>query len=138
MGVPSVLVVDDEPQLRQMLRLLIERDGRCSVCGEAGDGLHAMELIETHDPDLVLLDLAMPVMDGMQVLAELQGRPRPSIVVLTGHPDREAQALELGAFDVLLKGPQFDRLLDTLAAAVPPPWQNGDGQGPRGREEAAG
>lgn len=122
---PSVLVVDDEPQLRRMLRLLIEQDGRCLVCGEAGDGVQALELIGANDPDLVLLDLAMPIMDGMEVLVELDGRTRPRVIVLTGHPGREAQALELGADKVLLKGRQFDELLDALAAAAPPSQEDG-------------
>jgi DNA-binding NarL/FixJ family response regulator len=113
----KLLLVDDEAGLRRLIRLLVQRDGRLQVIGEAGDGHDALDRIAELDPDLVLLDLGLPTLDGLEVLARLRGRPRPRVVVLTGFDDpaTHARARELGAAACLVKGRDFDRLLDTLA-----------------------
>lgn len=121
----SVVIADDDASIRLLLRRYIERDGRCSVVGEAMDGRQALEVIGAADPDVLLLDLGMPVMDGLEVLAELVGTARPRTVVLTGFADAytAAQARELGAVACLVKGPGFAELLDVIvdAAGVEPP-----------------
>jgi CheY-like chemotaxis protein len=123
----SVLVVDDERPLRRLLVLLLERDGRFEVVGEAGDGVTALAEVERLDPDLLLLDLGLPRMDGLEVLAALQGRPRPTTVVLTGFTDEAtlAQARALGASTCLVKGEDFAVVTDVLHGVTvhdgPPP-----------------
>lgn len=116
----SVVVVDDEPGLRRLLVLLLERDGRFTVLAEAADGVEALEAVRRHDPELLLLDLGMPQMDGLEVLEQLQGSTRPITVVLTGFADPAtlARATSLGAAACLVKGEGFSRLADVLHAAV--------------------
>jgi CheY-like chemotaxis protein len=115
----SVLVVDDERPLRRLLVLLLERDGRFEVVGEAGDGVTALAEVERLDPDLLLLDLGLPELDGLEVLERLDGRARPTTVVLTGFTDPATleRARSLGASDCLVKGADLTRVPDRLAAA---------------------
>ncbi|WP_052666736.1 response regulator [Nitriliruptor alkaliphilus] len=112
----TVVVVDDEPGLRRLLRLLLDRDGGFTVLAEAADGVAALEAVRTHDPDLLLLDLGLPGLDGLEVLEQLQGQPRPATVVLTGFTDEttHARACELGAAACLVKGTDFHRVVPTL------------------------
>jgi DNA-binding NarL/FixJ family response regulator len=113
---PSLLLVDDEAGLRRLVRLLVTRDGRMEVVGEAADGHEALDRVDELDPDVVLLDLGLPTLDGLEVLARLQGRARPKVVVLTGFDDpaTHARARELGAAACLVKGRDFERVLDVL------------------------
>jgi DNA-binding NarL/FixJ family response regulator len=121
----SVVVVDDEPGLRRLLGMLLERDGGFTVAAEAGDGVEALDAVRQHDPDLLLLDLGLPRMDGLEVLQRLQGGARPTTVVLTGFADDAtlAQADRLGAAACLIKGGDFARVVATLhqVAVHPPP-----------------
>jgi two-component system alkaline phosphatase synthesis response regulator PhoP len=113
----SVLVVDDEPQVVWMLRFSLEAEGYRTL--EARDGRAALEEIRRHRPDLVLLDVMMPVMDGWSVLEELQALPeeeRPRVVVVSARAslrDR-AKAAELGADAFVAKPFNVEDLLDVL------------------------
>ncbi len=113
----SVLVVDDEPQVVWMLRFSLEAEGYRTL--EARDGAAALEEIRRHRPDLVLLDVMMPVMDGWSVLRELQGLPeaeRPQVVVVSARAslrDR-VKAAELGAAAFVAKPFNVEDLLDLL------------------------
>lgn len=113
----QLVLADDDATLRRLLRLLFERDGRFEVVGEAADGVEAVALLDDLDPDLLLLDLAMPRMDGLEVLSHIGGRPRPRVVVLTGfaEPALRDQVLSLGARACLQKGDDFARLTADLA-----------------------
>ncbi|MFA9430351.1 response regulator [Egicoccus sp. AB-alg2] len=115
-----LVLADDDATLRRLLRLLLERDGRFEVVGEAADGREALTALTETDPDLLLLDLAMPNMDGLEVLAELDGTDRPVVVVLTGFAEDDLcrQVLSLGARACLQKGNDFASLTERLAAAV--------------------
>jgi len=115
-----LVLADDDPTLRRLLRVLLERDGRFEVVGEAADGREAIALLGEADPDLLLLDLAMPHMDGLEVLVELDGRTRPVVVVLTGFTEQALcdQVLALGARACLQKGNDFASLADRLVDAV--------------------
>lgn len=117
---PTVVIVDDQADLRLLLRRTIERDGRCRIVGEAADGAEALAVIDASDPDVLLLDLGMPGMDGLEVLSVLGSRPRPRVVVLTGFTDprTHARALALGAVDCLVKGVGFTAVADTIVAAA--------------------
>jgi DNA-binding NarL/FixJ family response regulator len=111
-----VVLAEDNVPLRTLLRFAVDADPRFTVVGEAADGVEALELLETHDPDLLLLDLSMPVMDGLEVLEKLVHRTRPLVAVLTGFedPDLEHQVLQAGAAVYLTKGSAFDGLVDRL------------------------
>ena len=124
----SVLVVDDEADLRDVLRLRLEADGRFEIVGEADDGERAIELAQQLQPDVVLLDLLMPGLDGREALPGIvAAAPTSMIVIFSAVPSQKAaeQTTELGAFAYLEKTQvrdianqldtwldQFDRALD--------------------------
>ncbi|MEX2503246.1 MAG: response regulator transcription factor [Egicoccus sp.] len=113
-------LADDDATLRRLLRMLFERDGRFEVVGEAADGAEALDLLAEIEADVLLLDLAMPRKDGLEVLAELGGRPLPRIVVLTGfvEPALQRQVLDLGARACLEKGADFASLTSAVVAVA--------------------
>jgi DNA-binding response OmpR family regulator len=101
-----VLLVDDEDQLRRVMKDLLERQGYAVV--EARDGAQALEEIDRHAPDVVILDLNLPGVDGYSVLSQLRSRPATRqlpVIVLTakGDEDNEVRVLQLGADDFLTK-----------------------------------
>ncbi|MCU1376136.1 MAG: response regulator receiver [Actinomycetia bacterium] len=111
------LLVDDVEDIRTLLRLLMEQDGRFEVVGEAADGEEAIVLAARYQPDVVVLDLAMPVMDGLTALPALrQAAPGVRVVILSGFPaDQMGPAAEqAGAVGYLEKG----RNVPTLAADI--------------------
>ncbi len=112
------LIVDDEPVARKILREDLEGIAGVEVVGEAIDGASAFSQIVGLKPDLVLLDLHMPVMSGLEVIRHIErGMPMPVIVVVTAHDNYAIQAFEAGAIDYLLKpiGPQ--RLAEAMERA---------------------
>ena len=117
-----ILIADDDAMLRRLLRMLLERDGRFTVVGEAVDGVEAVEMSVAHEPELLLLDLAMPRLDGLGVLERLAGRSHPVIAVLTGFNEERLcrQVLDAGAAACLEKGGDFASLCDQLLACLPP------------------
>lgn len=119
-GAISVLLVDDEDQLRRVLRDLLERDGYKVY--EAADGVAALEAVDRHAPDIVVLDLNLPGLDGYNVLAQIRSRPATAelpVLVLTalGDEDNEVRVFELGADDFLSK-PFRPRALSARLQAV--------------------
>ena len=114
-----VLLADDTPEIRRLLRLNLELDGRFEIVGEAADGAEAVALAASLHPDAVVLDLAMPVMDGLQAIPViLESSPAARILVLSGfdHSRMEARAREQGAHGYLEKGAAFVQIADTLVA----------------------
>ena len=116
-----VVLVDDMKELRAMIRLTLERSGHFDVVGEAGDGRAAVVEAEQLQPDLVLLDVSMPVMDGLEALPHLRRvAPGATVVMLSGFAESRlgADAAAGGAAAYLEKGlpPQalVDRLLEVL------------------------
>jgi DNA-binding NarL/FixJ family response regulator len=112
-----VLLADDTPEIRRLLRLNLELDGRFEIVGEAADGAEAVALAQSLRPDAVVLDLAMPVMDGLQAIPViLESCPASRILVLSGfdHSRMEARAREQGAHGYLEKGAAFVQIADTL------------------------
>jgi signal transduction histidine kinase len=106
-SVLRVVVADDTPDIRQLLRFALERQGGFRVVGEAANGVEAVELARVSQPDAVLLDLAMPKMDGLEAIpAILQECPGTKIVVLSGFESSVManEALDRGAHAYLPKG----------------------------------
>jgi DNA-binding NarL/FixJ family response regulator len=115
----SVLIVDDHPVVRRGLRVLLEVQDGIEVAGEAGDGATALALAAEHAPDVILLDLKLPGMDGIAVLGELAAQDSPSrVLVLTSmtEPAAAAAALRAGAAGVLYKDVDPDALVRAIRA----------------------
>ena len=117
----KILVVDDDRSIQQMIRVCLEELG--CVLEQAADGAQALEAIHRAPPDVVLLDLAMPVIDGMTVLADLRTLLPDStmkVVVMTAHGSVRAaiQAVRLGAADFLEKPFKPEELRQCVASAL--------------------
>jgi DNA-binding NarL/FixJ family response regulator len=109
-----LVLADDEPLLRRGLRVLIEADGRVEVVGEAADGAELLEVVRVQQPDVVLVDVQMPGVDGLAALRRLRAWPSPpAVAVLTTFDldDYVASALDLGAQGFLLKDSEPDALV---------------------------
>ncbi|MGZ4144230.1 MAG: ATP-binding response regulator [Actinomycetota bacterium] len=116
-GPLRVVIADDTPDIRLLLRSALRMYPDFEVVGEAGDGESALSLVLQERPDAVLLDLAMPLMDGLQVIPEIRaGSPDTKILVLSGFTATEMrpEAFRLGAHGYLEKGASPDRLIGTL------------------------
>lgn len=117
---PSVLLVEDEPDLRRLVRRHLERSRAFRVAGEAGDGTEALRLAAADEPDIVLLDIVMPTMDGREALPRLlRIVPRSMVIVLSALSavEEEEPALVAGAFAYVEKthlGAGFCDLLTDL------------------------
>jgi DNA-binding NarL/FixJ family response regulator len=112
-----VVVIDDQTLVRQGIRSLLSLAEGIEVVGEAADGTEALEAIAELRPDVVLLDVRMPRMDGLAVLASLRERDDPvAALMLTTFDDDEAlmRALRLGASGYLLKDASLERLVDAI------------------------
>lgn len=114
-----VLLVDDDRDFLESLRPLIEHQPVLTVAGIAGNGLDAIELADELDPDAVVIDLHMPIVDGVTAVARLRkDHPNLCLIALTGDPAPELhQAVsEAGADAVLMKGDLVDSLVQRLRA----------------------
>ena len=112
------LVVDDEPLARQRLVRLLDALQEYDVCGEAGNGEQTLQEVQQLQPDLVLLDIRMPGMDGMETarhLAQLENPP--AVVFTTAYGDHALEAFETQAVDYLLKPIHPERLQQALEKA---------------------
>lgn len=118
----SILVVDDTPDIRMLLRIVIEAEGDMVVVGEAENGLEGVEAAGRLQPDLVLLDLAMPVMDGLEALPMIKRvAPGARVVVLSGFGAEAmaARAVQAGADSYLQKGTPPDGIMAALRELLP-------------------
>jgi DNA-binding NarL/FixJ family response regulator len=115
-----VLLADDHSIVRRGLRSLLEEGGH-SVVAEASDGLEAVQLAEAHQPDLLILDIGMPKLNGIEVAARAQKLSRPpGVIMLSMHADESyiIRALAAGARAYLLKGATDDDLLPAIRAVA--------------------
>lgn len=114
----NVLVVDDEDEFREMIvKRLRKRD---LICEGAEDGAKAIEIVRQGHTDVVLLDVKMPGMDGIETLREIKRlKPLTEVVMLTGHAsvDSGVDGMRFGAFDYLMKPMELDPLLEKLSEA---------------------
>jgi two-component system LytT family response regulator len=103
----TTLIVDDEPIARQVLREQLETFAGVTVIGEAENGKEALQKIREDEPDLVFLDLQMPVMGGFEVVRALGGERAPIVVIVTAFDDHAIEAFDAGTVDYLLKRPRL-------------------------------
>lgn len=110
-----VLIADDEPLARERLRLLLGEHLHVQVVGEAENGEQVLQLCEQQQPDLVLLDIAMPGVDGLETARLLRQRPQPPAVVFcTAYDQHALSAFDAAALDYLMKPVRPERLAAAL------------------------
>jgi len=112
-----VMIVDDHTMVRAGLKILLEESEDICVTGEAANGLNAIELVGQLDPDVILMDLNMPVMDGIEATKRILAiRPDQRVIVLTGLLDDERlfQAIQAGAQGCVEKTTQPEELVQTI------------------------
>jgi DNA-binding NarL/FixJ family response regulator len=118
-GAIKVLIADDDARYRASLRALVEGQPHLTVVGEAADGLMLIELVDTLDPDAAVIDVHMPLVDGVTAVARLR-RDHPNLCLIAITGDHEPELLravqEAGADAVLLKDELVETLIDRLAA----------------------
>tara|TARA_B100000929_G_scaffold230928_1_gene187364 strand:+ start:13459 stop:14625 length:1167 start_codon:yes stop_codon:yes gene_type:complete len=117
----KILVIEDEAAIRRVLKKILTEESKDYIVEEAEDGLEAMEKIKEEDYDLVLCDIKMPKMDGVEVLqATKKIKPEIPIVMISGHGDLETavDTMKMGAFDYISKPPDLNRLLNTVRIAL--------------------
>ncbi|MFP5351958.1 MAG: response regulator transcription factor [Actinomycetota bacterium] len=126
LGRIRVLVADDLPEIRTLVRTNLEFDGRFDIVGEAANGLEAVDMVHRQKPDVVVLDLAMPEMDGLAAISKIrQSSPATKILVLSAFADDHNSGLvkELGANGFIAKDRPMDEVIEKLIeiAGVPSP-----------------
>lgn len=124
-GAVRVLIVEDHEIFANALRFWLDGREGMQVVGVARDGSEAVELALLLGPDIVLMDLGLPTLDGVEATRQLQALdPRAKVIALTGsaEPERRAAAFEAGAVDLLVKGNAEQHLVESIrrAAAAPP------------------
>src|SRR5690625_996924 len=137
---PRALIVDDEAPAREELRYLLEElgevitDSQVQVVGEATNGEEALVLLQSLAYDLVLLDIRMPGLTGLEVARELAALPRrPQVIFTTAYPDHAVDAFDLAAADYLVKPFDAERLKRAVERALSAAPERGEA----GREPAA-
>jgi NarL family two-component system response regulator YdfI len=116
-----VLIADDHPIVRSGLRLMLGMEEGIELVGEAADGSAALQLIGSLQPDVVLMDLRMPVMDGLEAIERIRIQwPQIAIIVLTTYDEDDLmlRSLEAGVRGYLLKESSLDTVLQTIASAA--------------------
>jgi len=117
----KILIIEDEAAIRRVLKKIISEENEAYNVEEAEDGLLGIEMIKNNDYDLVLCDIKMPKMDGVEVLEKAKKiKPEIPIVMISGHGDLDTavNTMRLGAFDYISKPPDLNRLLNTVRNAL--------------------
>lgn len=118
---PKILIVEDEAAIRRVLVKILSEESDTYDVEEAADGLEGIEKIKKDDFDLVLCDIKMPKMDGVEVLEAVKKiKPEIPIVMISGHGDLDTavNTMRMGAFDYISKPPDLNRLLNTVRNAL--------------------
>ena len=118
---PQILVIEDEAAIRRVLTKILSEESDTYNVDEAEDGLIGIEKIKKEDYDLVLCDIKMPKMDGVEVLETIKKiKPEIPVVMISGHGDLDTavNTMRLGAFDYISKPPDLNRLLNTVRNAL--------------------
>lgn len=115
----TTLIVDDEPLAIDRLRTICARLPGVNVVGTASDGVEALTQIAALAPELVLLDLTMPELGGLEVARRLSGQPQPpAVIFVTAHDNHAVEAFDLDAVDYVLKPVEAERLERAIARAL--------------------
>jgi len=117
----NILVIEDEAAIRRVLTKILSEESDSYQVEEAEDGLAGIEKIKKEDYDLVLCDIKMPKMDGVEVLEAIKKiKPEIPVVMISGHGDIDTavNTMRLGAFDYISKPPDLNRLLNTVRNAL--------------------
>jgi two-component system LytT family response regulator len=122
-----VLIVDDEDLARQRLRALLSKRSDFEIVGECATGAEAVKEIRRSPPDLLLLDVQMPELDGFDVISEIGPHNMPPVIFATAFDDYAIDAFEVGAVDYLLKPVDEERFNRTLDRAVKRLRESADG-----------
>jgi len=109
-----ILIVDDEPLARQGIRQLLETEPDFVVLGEASNGREALVSLKKMSPDLVFLDIQMPLLDGLSFVEKIDAKYFPEIVFVTAYDEHAVRAFEAGAIDYILKPINPERFQTTL------------------------
>jgi len=120
-GRTKILLADDHPLLRKALRDLLEKEGDFEIVGEAGDGKEAVKLTTEISPDMVIMDISMPNLDGLGATQQIKTRcPNVAVLVLTAHTDDECilEILQAGAAGYLVKSVFGDEVVQAVRAVV--------------------
>lgn len=118
---PKILIIEDEAAIRRVLTKILSEENDSYKVEEAEDGQQGLEKIKNDDYDLVLCDIKMPKMDGVEVLEAVKKiKPEIPMVMISGHGDLETaiNTMRLGAFDYISKPPDLNRLLNTVRNAL--------------------
>lgn len=121
-GPCRVLLADDTPEIRMLVRMALELEGGFEIIGEAGDGAEAVHLSTNHKPDVIVLDLAMPLMDGLEAIPVIKkDSPETKILVLSGFnaSQMKREAIEAGADAYLEKGAPSHEIVQLLQELCP-------------------
>ena len=116
-----ILIIEDEASIRRVLNKILSEESDSYIVEDAEDGIQGLEKIKNNDYDLVLCDIKMPKMDGVEVLEAVKKiKPEIPMVMISGHGDMETaiQTMRLGAFDYISKPPDLNRLLNTVRNAL--------------------
>jgi len=117
----KILIIEDEAAIRRVLTKILSEESDTYIVEDAEDGIQGLEKIKNNDYDLVLCDIKMPKMDGVEVLEAVKKiKPEIPMVMISGHGDMETaiQTMRLGAFDYISKPPDLNRLLNTVRNAL--------------------
>lgn len=117
----KILIIEDEAAIRRVLGKIISEESKDYQVEDAEDGLTGFEMIKTKDYDLVLCDIKMPKMDGVEVLQKVQKiKPEIPFIMISGHGDLDTavETMRLGAFDYISKPPDLNRLLNAVRNAL--------------------
>jgi DNA-binding NarL/FixJ family response regulator len=115
----SIVLADDHPLIRQSLRNIIEKQDDCKIVGEAANGFEAIELVEKLAPDIVIMDITMPVLDGLDATREIKAKkPSTGVLILTVHTEDEIiiSLFEAGADGYLIKSVFGDEVIQAIRA----------------------
>lgn len=117
----KILIIEDEAAIRRVLVKILSEENKDYEVFEAEDGLQGMEMVKDEEFDLILCDIKMPKMDGIEVLEAIKKiKPEIPVVMISGHGDLDTavQTMRMGAFDYISKPPDLNRLLNTVRIAL--------------------
>ncbi|MFM2266474.1 MAG: hypothetical protein RLZ77_1894 [Bacteroidota bacterium] len=117
----KILIIEDEAAIRRVLTKILSEESSTYLVEEAANGLEGLEKVKASDYDLILCDIKMPKMDGVEVLDAVKKiKPEIPMVMISGHGDMETaiQTMRMGAFDYISKPPDLNRLLNTVRNAL--------------------